>query len=72
MNVEEIIPTILMLNIYMALCLPKALTPTRLQWYQLFRNNTVVGFQGILSFPLLRDVFLHRLATQIPLKEALP
>jgi hypothetical protein len=61
-----------MSNIYIRLCLSKALTLTQLQSYELFRNNKSVGLRGILSFPLLRDWFLHWLAREIPLKERVP
>jgi len=74
-HAEEIIPTFLTLNIYIRLCLPKALTLTRLQSYEIFevlfiiRINYSVGLQGILYFPLLRDAFLFRLAEGIPFKK---
>jgi len=55
MHAEEIIPTFSTSNIYIVLCLPKALTLARLRWYKLFRNNTRVGLRGILGFPLRRD-----------------
>ena len=75
---EVIIPTLLMWNIYIGICLPKALTVTRLQSYEMFkvlpivRINKSVGLQGILNFGLLRDAFPYRLARWIPLKEGVP
>ena len=75
MHAEEIIPTILMSNIYIRLYLPKALTLTRLRSYAMFkvlrivRINEHVGLQGILNFYLLRDPFPDWLARGIPLKE---
>jgi hypothetical protein len=35
-------------------------------------NNQTVGFQGILIFPLLTDVFPYWLARGILLKEGVP
>jgi hypothetical protein len=75
MHAEDSIPTFLMLNIYIGICLPKALTLTRLQSYEMFevllivRINKCVGLRGILNIRLLRDAFLYRLARGIPLKE---
>ena len=75
MHAQTIIPTFLTSNIYIGLCIPKALTLTRLQSYEIFevllivRINTSVGLQGILNFHLLRHPFPYRLARGIPLKE---
>ena len=78
MHAQVIIPTFLTLNIYIALCIPKALTLTGLQLYEMFevllvvRINKSVGLRKILNFRLLRDAFPYRLATGIPLKEGVP
>jgi hypothetical protein len=72
MNAAEIIPTISMSNIYIGLCLHKAVTEAQLRSYELFRNIKSVGFWGILSFPLLRDEIPHRLARGIPLNQEVP
>jgi hypothetical protein len=78
MHAQAIPPTFLTWNINIALCLPKALTLTRLQSYEMFkvllivRINKSVGLRGILNFRLLRDAFLYRLASGIPLKEGVP
>jgi len=75
MHAEDIIPTFLTSNIYIGLCLPKALTLTRLRSYEMFevllivRINKSVGLRGILNFHLLRKVFQCRLARGISLKE---
>jgi hypothetical protein len=77
-NVQEINPTFLKLNIYIGLGFPKALTLTVLQAYDMFevllivRINNSVGLQGILNFCRLRDVFPYRLARGNPLKEGVP
>jgi len=73
MYAEEIIPTFVMLNIYIDLCLPKPITLTRLRSYEMFdvlvnvRINQSVGIWGILNLRLLRDAFLYWLARGIPL-----
>ena len=78
MHAEDIIPTFLKSNIYIGICLPKALTLTRLRSYEMFevllivRINKSVGLRGILNFRLLRDAFPYRLARGIPLKEGVP
>jgi len=78
MHAQAIIPTFLMWNIYIGLCLPKDLTLTRLRSYEMFevllivRINKSVGLRGILNFRLLRDAFPYRLARGIPLKEGVP
>jgi hypothetical protein len=75
MQAEEIIPTFLTSNIYIGLCLPKALTLTRPRLYKMFdvlliiRINKRVGLRGILNFHLQKDAFPYRLARGIPLKE---
>jgi len=75
---EESIPTVLMSNIHIGQCFPKALTLSCLRSYELLevllivRINTSVGLRGILNFSLLRDVFPYRLARGIPLKEGVP
>jgi hypothetical protein len=77
MPAEDIISTCLTSNIYIGLCLPKALTLKRLRLYEMFevflivRINKGVGLRGILNFHLLRDAFPCRLARGIPLKEGL-
>jgi len=38
----------------------------------LIGRNKIVGLQGILNIPLLRDAFPHRLARGIALKEGVP
>lgn len=78
MHAEDIIPTFLTSNIYIGVCLPEALTLTRLRSYEMFevllivRINKSVGLRGILNFRLLRDAFPYRLARGIPLKEGVP
>jgi len=78
MHAEDIIPTFLTSNIYIGICLPKALTLTRLRSYELFdgllivRINKSVGLRGILNFRLLRDAFPYWLPGGIPLKEGVP
>jgi len=78
MPAEDIISTFLMSNIYIGLCLPKALTLTRLRSYKLFevllivRINNSVGLQGIVNFRMLGDAFPYWLARGIPLKEGVP
>jgi len=78
MHAEEIIPTLLTSNIYIRLCLPKALTLTRLWSYEMFEVllivtiNKSVGLWGILNFRRLRDMFPYRLARVITLKEGVP
>jgi len=78
MHAEDIIPTFLTSNIYIGICLPKALTLTQLRLYEMFevllivRINKSVGLQGILNLRLLRDAFPYRLARGIPLKEGVP
>jgi len=78
MHAEEIVPAFLTSNIYIGLCLPKALTLTRLRWYEMVkvvlivRIDKSVGHQGVLHFALLRDTFPYRLARGIPLKEGVP
>jgi len=75
MHAEDIIPTFLTSNIYIGICLPEALTLTRLQSHEMFEVllivgiNKSVGLRGILNFRRLRDAFPYRLARGIPLKE---
>jgi hypothetical protein len=75
MHAEDIIPTFLKSNINIGISLPKALTLTRLRWYEMFevllivRINKLVGLQGILNSRLLRDAFPYWLGSGIPLKE---
>jgi len=71
-HAEDIIPTYVNWNTYIGLCWPKALTLTRLRSDELFINIKSVVLRVILSFPLLRHGFLHRLARGIPLKEGVP
>jgi hypothetical protein len=74
MDAEDIIPTFVMSNIYIGLCLPNALMLTRLWSYRTFeglliaRINNCVGLLGILNVQLLRDSFPYRLGRGIPLK----
>jgi len=78
MHAQAIVPTFLTSNIYIGLCIPKALTLTRLWSYKMFeaflivRINKSVGLRRILNFRLLRDAFPYRLARGIPLKERVP
>ena len=78
MHAQAIVPTFLTSNIYMGLCIPKALTLTRLRSYEMFevllivRINKSVGLWGILNFHLLRDVFPYWLVSGIPLKVGIP
>jgi len=78
MHAQAIVPTFLMSNIYIGLCIPKALTLTRLRLYEMFevllivRINRSVGLRGILNFRLLGDAFPYRLARGIPLKQGVP
>jgi hypothetical protein len=77
-HAKIIIPTFSTSNIYIGLFLPKALTLTRHQSYQMFevllivRINNSVGLWGIHNFRLLRDAFPYRLARGIPLMEGVP
>jgi hypothetical protein len=78
MHAQAIVPTFLTSNIYIELCIPKALTLTQLRSYKMFevllivRINKCVGLRGILNFRLLRDAYPFRLARGIPLKERFP
>jgi len=78
MHAEEIVPALLTSNIYIGLCLPKALTVTRHRSYKTFEVFPIVtidqsvGLGGILDFPLLGGLFPYRLARGIPLKEGVP
>jgi len=78
MHAEDTIPAFLMSNIYIRICLPKALTLTQLRAYTMFvvllivRINKSVELQRILNFHLLRDAFLYRLARASPPKEGVP
>jgi len=78
MHAEDIIPTFLTSNIYIRICLPKALTLTRLQSYEMFEDLPIVRItksvrlRGILNFRQLRDAFQYRLPRGIPLKEGVP
>jgi hypothetical protein len=78
MQAQAIIPTFLMSNIYIGLCIPKALTLTRLRSGEMFevwltvRINKRVGLRGSLNFRLLRDPFPYQLARGIPLKKSFP
>jgi len=71
---EDILPTFKTLNIYIGLCLPRALTLTRLRSYKIFEVlligwiNNSVGRGGILNIHLLRDAFPYPLARGIPVK----
>jgi hypothetical protein len=75
---EEIIPTILTLNIYIGLYVPNTRTLTPLRLYKMFevlhivRINNSVGLWGIVNFHQLRDPFPYRLAGGIPLQEGVP
>ena len=75
MHAEDILLTFLTSNIYIRLCLPKALTRSRLWSYEMFevlpivRTIKSVGHRGILNYHLLRDAFPYWLVRAIPLKE---
>jgi len=77
-HAEDIIPTFLTSNIYIGICLPKALTLTRLRSYEMFkvlliiRISKSVGLRGILNLCLLTDTFPYRLARRITLNEGVP
>jgi len=74
MHGDENIPTFLTSNIYIRLSLPKSLTVTQLQSYEMFnklqivRVNKSLDLGGILKFHILGDAFPFRLAREIPLK----
>jgi hypothetical protein len=74
MHTQAIVPTFFMSNIYIGLCIPKALTLTRLCSYERFevllivRINKSVGLRGIRNYCLLRAVFPYCLARGLPLK----
>jgi len=78
MHVEDIIPTVLNWNIYIWICLRKALTLTRLRCYEMLQVilnviiNKSVGLRVSLKFRLRWDAFLHRMARGIPLKDRVP
>jgi hypothetical protein len=78
LHAEDIMPTFLTSNIYIGICLAKALTLTQLLWYEMFevllivRINKSVGHQGFINVRLLRDAFPYRLARGIPHKEGVP
>jgi hypothetical protein len=78
MHAEDIIYTMLTSNIYIGICLPNALTMTRLESYGMFkvlligRINKSMDLREILNFHLLRDLFPYRLARGIPLTEGVP
>ena len=75
MHAQEIISTFSVWNINIRLCLPKALTLKRLQWYKMIevlpivRNNQSLGHVGMLNFRLVGHAFPYRLARWIPLKK---
>jgi len=78
MHAEEMIPTVVAWNIHIGKCLPKALTLSRLQSYEVFvvllivTINKSVGLRGILNILMLRDAFPYQLARGIPLEEGVP
>ena len=78
MHAEDSIPTFSTLDIHIGICLPKALTITRLPSYDMLklmrmvRINRSVGHLGIRNFRLLRDAFPYWLVRSIPLKEGVP
>jgi len=78
MHADVIIPTFSTSNIYIGICLPKALALTQLRSYKMLevllivRINKSVRLRGILIFRLLRDAFPYQLARGIPLKEGVP
>jgi hypothetical protein len=78
MDAEEIIPTFLTSNIYISLCLLKALPMTHLRSYKMFdvllifRINQAIGLWEILKFHLLSDAFLYPLAREISVKLGVP
>jgi len=75
MHTEEINSIFLTSNIIIGLCLLKALTLTRLRWYEMFQVVLIIRFiqcvclRGILNITLLRNAFRYRLVRGIPLKE---
>jgi hypothetical protein len=72
LHAQAIIPKFLTWNINIGLCLPKALTLTRIQSYEMFevlliaQIKNIVSLWGILIFRLLRDPFPYKLARGIP------
>jgi len=78
MQADEIIPTFPLSKIYIRLCLPNALTLTRLQSYEMLKVLLIVrinisgGIKAILKFPLHRDEFPYRRAWEIPLTQGVP
>jgi hypothetical protein len=78
MHVQAIVPTFSTSNIYIGLYIPKALTVTRLQSYEMFEVlgivtiNKTVGLWGIVNFRLLREAFPYWLVRVSPLKERIP
>jgi len=77
-HAQAIIPTFLKSNIYIGLCLPKALALTQIWSYKMFqvllfvRINKSSGRRGILNLCVVRDTFPYRLESGIPLKEGVP
>jgi hypothetical protein len=75
---QVIISTFFTSNIYMGLCIPKALTFTRLWSYKLrevlltVRINNSICLRGILTFHLLRAAFPSRLARGIQFIDCVP
>jgi len=78
MHLEDSIPTFFTSNIYIGICLPWALTLTRLRFCEMFKVlliiqiNKSMGLRGVLNFRPLRDAFPYCLARGIPLKEGVP
>jgi hypothetical protein len=72
MQAQEMVHAFLTLNIYIAICLPTALTVTGLRSYEMFerllivRMNKRVGIRGIIHFPMLGDVFPYQRGKWIP------
>jgi len=77
-HAQASIPTFLTWNIYIGLCLHKALTLTGhwldevLEILAIVRMNKHVGLAGIHNYCLLRDALPYCLARGIPLKGGVP
>jgi len=77
LHAEDMVPTILTLIIYIGICLPTALTLTRLWLYEMFEvlrfiSMNSMGLWGLLSFCVLKDAFPYPLGRWIPFKEGVP
>jgi hypothetical protein len=78
MHAQSTGPTFLTSNICIGLCIPKALTLTPLQSYEMFKVLQIVtiyktvGLRGILNFHLVGGTFPYRLARRIHLNTGVP